>query len=309
MNNNIIYIDYLDSYLDITKMNFSKWLKRIIYKIMNYFGIILKKDNELVLASIENDIVNQRMLNRLYKILENSNKKDIVCADRLINNEEFIIRLKKKNYNVLNGSWLNSHLVELIVKKIAYIKNISISELEISVLAKEKNDCNENFILMIAKECKLLNIITENIELFADIEKKLEEDGILINVSSNKDKGLIRSHIVVNFDFLEKDLCDCKFEGILVQLNNRKFERRKGITIRGCRLRLPRVKVFNYLCNPNHFSDEIIYEGNIFYKTSYEDIKKILKRDNVQIRYFIGNNGKIDFSEFQSYKFFKEFLT
>ena len=298
MNNNVIYIDYLDSYFDITKRKIPKWTKKCIYKIMNYFGVILKKDNELVLAAVENDIVNPRMLNKLYKILEFYNKKDLVCADRLMNNKEFLSRLKKRSYNVLDGSWLKSHLCELIIRKIAYIKNCLTSDFEISVLAKAKNDCNENFILMIAKECKLLNIITEDIKLFSDIERKLEDDGILINVSTNKDKGLIRSHIIVNFDFTEEDLCDCKFNGILVQLNNKKFERKKGITITGCRLRLPIVKSFNYLCNNNHFTDEIIYESNIFYKTSYENIKKILKRDNIQIRYFIGNNGKIAFSEF-----------
>ncbi len=299
MNNNVIYIDYLDSYYDITKKNFPKWIKKFIYKMMNCFGIVLNKENEISLTAVENDKVNKRMLKKLYKIMENSKLKHVVCADRLLENQEFISRLKKRNFNVLNGSWLNKYLASLIIKKVAYIENFSISSMEISVLVKENSDCCEQFILEMAKECKLLNIITEDIKAFSFIEKELENEGILINVSTNKDKSLRHSNIIVNYDFSKKELLECKFSGILVQLNKERFERRSGITIRDCRLKLPYLEKFNYISGINHFTDEILYESIIFHKITYDNIQKIFKRDNIQIKYFVGNNGKIEFSEFQ----------
>ena len=51
-NANVIYIDYLESYLDVLNSNFSKWFRKIIYKILNYCGYIKKKDTCLTLICI-----------------------------------------------------------------------------------------------------------------------------------------------------------------------------------------------------------------------------------------------------------------
>ena len=232
MRNNVIYIDYLDSYYDITKKRLPKWIKRLIYRIMNYLGVVLSKDNEIILISVENDKANGRMLKNLYRIMKKNNMRNVVCADRLLENKEFTSRLQKRNYNILDGSWLNKYLVEQIIKKISYIKNTAISNLEIALLIKEKNDYIENLILRISKECKLLNIITEDNRPFFSLENKLENEGIMINISTNKSKALKYSDIIINYDFSEKELLECKFDGILIQINKEKFLRRRGITVR-----------------------------------------------------------------------------
>ena len=85
---------------------------------------------------------------------------------------------------------------------------------------------------------------------------------------------------------------------VLVQLDKEKFVRNDGVTIRFVKLNIP-YKYGEIAKVYRHFNEEILYESFLYYKTSYKNVRKILKRDGVDIRYFIGNNGKIEFNEFR----------
>ena len=126
----------------------------------------------------------------------------------------------------------------------------------------------------------------------------MNEYGILINVSSNKNKSLLHSDVIFNFDFDNNKLKTCNLRGksILVQVNKEKFMRKNGITICSCKLNLPR-RYFKFFDRYKNFDEEILYESVLYSKISFENIRKIIKKDNIGIRYFIGNNGKIDFNE------------
>ncbi len=54
----------------------------------------------------------------------------------------------------------------------------------------------------IAKEYKRVNIITNHISKFKNIEKQiLENEGIMITVVNNKRKSLVKAKIILNVDF------------------------------------------------------------------------------------------------------------
>lgn len=304
MNEDIIYVDYLDSYLDVTKNTVPKWIKKILYKFLNYMGFIKCRKNYLQVTCVENDVLNEKAIKNFINKIKSINTKNIVLADIFSNNKKFINILESLGYFILDGSWLYKFLAIDIVKKISYTQNLELQKMEITVVSNNDSDINIEIIKGLAQKCKVLNILTERIDKFETVERFLfEEYGVIINVSSNKKKTCLYSDVVLNFDFSVERINKCKFRKntILVQFTNEKFENRNGVTIVSVKLNLP-LRYIDIFQKFNHFYEEILYESLIFHKLSYENCRKILEKDDVTIRYFIGNNGKIDFKEIKSCK-------
>ena len=166
-------------------------------------------------------------------------------------------------------------------------------------LTNEDSDINIENIKILAQRCKVLNIITNKIDKYEVLERFLyDEYGIIINISRNKKKAGLYSDIILNLDFNNEELSECRFRinSILVQFTKEKFENKNGITIVFYKLNLP-YKYIKLLNKFHNYNEEIFYESMLYYKTSFYDLKKILDKDKIGIRYFIGNNGKIQFNE------------
>ena len=299
-NKSVLYIDYFDSYLNVIEWNIPKWLKFLIYKFLNYVGRIRKNDNYLCLYAEKGDVINERMLQKILDIMNEKDIDTIVCADALQRNELFMKWVNNNNCNVLDGSWLMKFLMCDILEKIAYIKNIRIDSMEVSVFIKNFSDYHIEEIKVIAKRCKVLNIITDNVRKFEYVEKLLNEEcGVMVNITGNIEKSSKRADVIFNFDFAkdELDKCNMKKNSIVVQMNREEYIRKDGIVIRFFKLNLP-IRYDEKFARFNHFNEEILYESIVYYKNSFKNIMVILRRDNVNIRYFIGNNGKISFREF-----------
>ena len=299
-NKSVLYIDYFDSYLNVIEWNIPKWLKFLIYKFLNYVGRIRKNDNYLCLYAEKGDVINERMLQKILDIMNEKDIDTIVCADALQRNELFMKWVNNNNCNVLDGSWLMKFLMCDILEKIAYIKNIRIDSMEVSVFIKNFSDYHIEEIKVIAKRCKVLNIITDNVRKFEYVEKLLNEEcGVMVNITGNIEKSSKRADVIFNFDFAkdELDKCNMKKNSIVVQMNREEYIRKDGIVIRFFKLNLP-IRYDEKFARFNHFNEEILYESIVYYKNSFKNIMAILRRDNVNIRYFIGNNGKISFREF-----------
>lgn len=298
-NESVVYIDYLESYLDVASDRLPKWFRRLLYLFYNFWGIIKVNGNSLTLMCVENGFMNKRMLKNIKKRLSKIELNTVVCADLFLKSYGFADFLKELDYEILEGKWIYKFLPYDIIKKISYVKNVDISNLEVSILANQDTDVVIENIKLIAKECKILNIITDNMNGFYAVEKFfLDEYGIIINVTSNREKSLLHSDLIFNFDFsiAELKVCNIKQDSILVQMNGEKFERREGITICSCMLNLP-YKYLEFFKDKEHFDDTILYESLLYYKTSFGGIRRILSEDNIGIRYFIGNNGKIKFQD------------
>ena len=296
-NKSVLYIDYFDSYLNVIEWNIPKWLKFLIYKFLNYVGGIRKNDNYLCLCAEKGDVINERMLQRILDIMNEKDIDTIVCADALQRNELFMKWVNNNNCNILNGSWLMKFLMCDILEKIAYIKNIRIDSMEVSVFIKNFSDYHIEEIKVIAKRCKVLNIITDNVRKFEYVEKLLNEEcGVMVNITGNIEKSSKRADVIFNFDFVkdELDKCNMKKNSILVQMNREEYIKKDGIVIRFFKLNLP-IRYDEKFARFHHFNEEILYESIVYYKNSFKNIMVILRRDNVNIRYFIGNNGKISF--------------
>ncbi len=301
-NENIIYIDYIDSYLEILNDKFPDWIRKLVYTVLKFLGYVKVNKNKITLCCLKENEINKRMISNLKNKLSIINSKDVVLSNLLMENNKFINILENIDYNILNGRWLYKFLCYDFVCKIAYIKNKKISDMEITILSNENSEINIENIKLLANECKILNIVTEDLDKFKHIENLLfNEYGNMINVSTNKLKTCKYSDIILNFDFSLEQIKKCNFKkgATVVQFTKEKFESNNVSTIVFYKLNMP-AKYLQLFNENKRYNQEIFYESLLYYKTSFKDVRKILKKDNVSIKYFIGCNGKMPFNQIKN---------
>lgn len=167
---------------------------------------------------------------------------------------------------------------------------------EVSLLVNDFTQINREIIIDVAKSIKRLNIITNHIEKCQKIEKYLyNEFGIMLNISNNKRKSLLKSEIILNIDFPEEVINKYRIydNSIIININEKidlKSKRFNGININYYKIQIPNEY------NLDGFQSEIIYESLIYGK-NYKDIKKEIINDKIEINRLIGNNGIITRNE------------
>ena len=103
------------------------------------------------------------------KLLKYFNIKGItkVCiSDDLMNNKKFIDFLKRSNVEILDGKWLFKHMSFDIVKYICNQKKEKINYQEVSVLSNNIDRILKQIIFDLAKEVKIINLVTQNENIF-----------------------------------------------------------------------------------------------------------------------------------------------
>ena len=171
-------------------------------------------------------------------------------------------------------------------------------EMQISVLV---NDISENMLenlRKIIKEYKKVNIITNHIEKFKNIEEKFEkEEGIMIVVNNNKRKSLTKSDIIINVDFPTELLNKYKIydEAIIVniktkaKINKKRFN---GLVINNYEISYKNDEAFDYE-KSILYDKKDIYESMFYKKQPYDETIKKIKKDKVKISKLMGNKQSI----------------
>lgn len=206
---NIVYIEKAKSMDEIL----SKWqkklplsMKRRIIKNKVYF----QKQGENIECKVFfyegiKDKVLEHIGDNLNKTITVNEYKNIVISNELKKNSIIMDKLTK--LNILNGRWLFNYLIYDVINYILLKKNKEIEKAEISIMVNSTTDTFIQNILNIAKNAKILNIVTENIAIFKQIEEKLyNEQGIMIRVTNNKKRSLLKSDVIINLDFSEEEL-------------------------------------------------------------------------------------------------------
>lgn len=142
-----------------------------------------------------------------------------------------------------------------------------------------------------------MNIITNHIDKCKKIEEYLyNEFGIMLNISNNKRKSLLKSKIIINMDFPEETINKYRiYDNALVlnisdkiDINSKRFN---GINVNYYKIRFPdKYKL-------EGFQNETVYESLIYGKIKYKDINEKITKDKIKIDKLIGNNGTIKESE------------
>lgn len=265
------------------------------------FKIIRIEDNKLILPiknKEKNEKISKKLAIKTKKILDKTKSKKIVLSKKIKENELYVNNLYTYGLDIVDGKWLFEVISCKILDYIVKLKKIKKEETQISILVNYLTDYTLQNIKKIASEYKRVNIVTNHIEKFKKIEEKLyNEEGIMIIVTNNKKKSLLKSNIILNIDFPKELLNKYNIyeNAIIININgNMKIEKKRfnGITINNYEIN---VKGENYekINSLNKYYIRDLYEAK-FYKTMpYKEIIKKINSDKLDISNLIGNNGPI----------------
>ena len=171
---------------------------------------LLKKievNQDIIFINSRIDRINNKVMHKIVHILKNSSCSNVIISKQLKNSSNFINSLYSNNINIVNGRKLFEALIEKIIEKGCKDNGISPKESRISFAI---NYAEANIIKTIencSKKFKFVNIISNNISVFKKIKEKLyNENGIIITVTNNRRKALLKTDLIVNVDFPEEML-------------------------------------------------------------------------------------------------------
>ena len=256
------------------------------------FNIIKMQENKLFLPITAKTSEKQieKLAQKTKKIISKySNSKKIVISKKLQEELTYINYLNSYGLDISDGRWLYEILATDIIKYIIEKKKIKKEETTISILINDLTEIELENIKILAENYKNLNIVTNHIEKFKKLEDKFMENGIMITISNNKKKSLMKSKIILNIDFPNELINKymIKDDAIIINvLGKAKINRKR----------------FNGLMANNYeidFRDDIkseenllgdefylrdVYESRLYKKQTFSDIRNILKKDGVNIK-------------------------
>lgn len=312
MCKDIIYVDLCDNFkmfsiLENTKDIKKKINNRKIKKVVNFFLLfkyrIYMYFNKIKKIEFENKIIyvvyinkakkykNNKLDNIVFKTLKNKNYK-VIFSQELVN----ILHNSKKNKNLINMQKQDKTIfienIQEVLEYIIKIRKECVQQNNIYVLTKNNNVQYRNLLIDFSLKYKSLNIITEKIKEFKNIENFIyDKYGVFIVVSNNKRKSLIRAKYILNIDYNESEINQFNINrnGIIFNISNNEIKRIRGFN--GIIINNVEMK---YILKKNYDNIKYRREQKIF-KRFYNNMEKNnLKPNIVNI---IGNNGYIEENE------------
>ena len=161
------------------------------------------KNNKIQInKKIENLNMKNKMkiVKKIKQLLEKEKIRQVAIEKKLKEDEQFINLLYSNNIKICSPKWIFKQYTDKIICKI--LKDKKKEESEIYICVNEVDSIVEKYIYKYAKEFKKINIITNHIGKFKKIEEKLyNEEGILINITNNRRKSLLKADLILNIDF------------------------------------------------------------------------------------------------------------
>ena len=263
--------------------------------------IIKVENNTIKLPYKEN--INQNKIEKLAqktkKILEkNSTSKKVVLSKEIQKENLYINYLNTYGLKIQDGRWLFEILITDIIEYIINKKKLETSKLKISMLINDITDFEIENIKLLAKKYKNLNIVTNHIEKIKKIEEELlEKEGIMITVTNNRKKSLVKSDIIYNVDFPEEILNKyvIKDDAIIINLRGKmkiKKKRFNGIIINNYEINLRDDKKDEKMISKKYYFRDI-YQAELYQKQGFNNLKEKVKKDNVWVSKLFLSNGEI----------------
>lgn len=276
----------------IEKNDKPNWLEKKL-------NIIKVQENMAILPIDENFKEKQieKIAIKTKKIIQKySNSKKIVLSKAMYKEQKYINYLNTYGLEIQDGKWLFEILLPDIVEYI--INKKKIEKVNISIMINDLTDIELENIKFLARKYQSINIVTNHIEKFKKLEKQLQEDeGIIITITNNKKKSLMKSQIILNIDF-PKELINkynIQDEAIIInvkgniKINKKRFN---GLNINNYEIDFRDDKKSSKALN-NRFYLKDLYESELYKKQNVSEIRKKIKNDKVIIKKLILNNGEI----------------
>ncbi len=255
---------------------------------------IIKIDDNKIILPINNEETNRKYQHKLaektYKVLEKTNSNKVVVSKKINEYNYFTNYLNSLNIDIVDGKWLFKIMIPNILNYIIERYELKKQEIELSILLNDVSDIETQQIKEFANEYKRINIVTNHINKFKRLEHNIyEETGNLITINNNKKKSLLKSKIIVNYDFPNELINKYNIyeEAIILNILNKiKIDKKRfnGIVIND----------FEINKNENSkYDSKQLYESKFFKRQNYEYLKNKIKDDEVKIINIKGNSGNI----------------
>ena len=260
--------------------------------------LIKLKENVIILPDLEKikekDI--ERTAKRTKKIIDkHSRSKKVVISKELQENKLYINYLNNYGMEIANGRWLFQILLTKITEYIISKKNIE--KVHISILVNNINDIEIENIKDIAKKYKNVNVVTNCMERLKNIEKQLEDEGIIIAVTNNKKRSLLKSDLILNIDFPKELINKYRINENAIIVNTKEKikineKRFNGLNIHDYEIDFREDKKDEKILNQKYYLKDL-YEAELYKKQRLDVIKQKIKLDGVDIKKLILNNGEL----------------
>lgn len=273
----------------IEKNDKPSWLEKRL-------NIVKVVDNTIVLPIFENTKQIERLALKTRKIIgKYSNSKKIVISKEIEKEYTYINYLNTYGIEISDGKWLFEILIPQIIEYI--INKRQLKSYRISILINDLTDVEIDNIKILARKYKSINIITNHIEKFKNLEKSLNEEGIVIAITNNKKKSLMKSEIILNIDFPQEliNKFNIKEDAVIVnikgkiKINNKRFN---GICVNDYEIDFREDRKNQKALN-SKYSLKNLYESELYKKQRIDEIRNKIKFDKVIIKYLILNNGEL----------------
>lgn len=254
--------------------------------------IQLENDNIKIYMDLEKGKNTRKLVKRL--LLNETN--NVVIDKELITCEKLINLLKSNDIKIFDGKWLEKYLILDILEYIINKKQIIKAETEIAITANEITYLLIEMIKILSKQYKKLTIVTNHIEKLRKIEKEIKEkEGILIILSNNKNKSLLKSQIIINMDFNQELINQYRIyeEAIIINAEeNIRIDaiRFNGIVINDYEIEIGR-KEFIWREGIEKYRQRDLIEAELYVRDTYKNIRKKIQKNNIKIKELYGING------------------
>ncbi len=249
-----------------------------------------------------------RVVDNYYYLPSNSEKMlDAVRKKLKEDSVDYIIQEKDIDcgYPELTGKYNVKYMLPEIITYCFKLLGEEARMKDIYICVNNFTKENIKIIEELCTKVKTVNIITEHLKQFQELEKRLERNDIYITVSSNRRKGLKRARIIVNIDL--KDLRPFNLNRNSIVINatqnielGKEFE---GICIE--KVLVDTKKVMRIFSDMENMDKQKLIEGEIIKQTNQSDYQKIresIQKDKIHILKILGRRSEIDIAEFANLK-------
>lgn len=260
------------------------------------FNLIKLQDDTLIIPICEKTNQNQiqKLAEKTNKIIKKYSKSNKIILSKNINNK-YLNLLNSYDFEIQNGKFLKEILLTDIVEYTILKMQLKKENTSISILINDLNDIEFENIKILSKEYKNVNVVTNHIEKFKKLKEQLEQEGIIITITNNKKKSLIKSKITVNFDFPTELINKYNIEedAIILNLKNKiKINKKRfnGLNIYDYEIDFRDYnKNTRAICGTYYLKD--LYEASLYRKQGFKELRKTIKNDKVIIKKLILNSG------------------
>ena len=257
-------------------------LSKIEYMYRNLFCKIKEENNIIYIPSNKEKII-KKLVQKLKE-----DEVDYIIKDKSV-------QLK---YNELDGRYINKYMIpEILDFCFKYLEKEGKLE-EIYVCTNNFNRENIDIVQELVNKVKVVNIVTNQLRQFQELEKRLEKNDIYITVSSNKRKALKKANIIINLDFQNFNGFNINRNSIIINCNQnievgKDFE---GIYIQKVAISTNKVmRIFSEM--PDMDKDKLI-EAELLKEKDYFSRRAFIISNKIKIVNLMGKRTIINKNEF-----------